>query len=76
MGNAAAADLVSPGESPIVDVGTTATAVARALAQRRNLADITVFAKSLTNIKLPEATIKSRMVKAASDLGVGTIVAK
>jgi DeoR family transcriptional regulator of aga operon len=44
----AAADLVSSGESLIIDVGTTATAVARALAERRNLADITVFTNGLT----------------------------
>jgi len=120
----AAADLISSGESLIIDVGTTATAVARALAERRDLADITVFTngltiaaelepeiprmtvvltggtlrprqhslidpygdfifdkinvttafvgcngmhpqEGLTNINLPEATIKSRMVKAA-----------
>ncbi len=120
----AAADLISSGESLIIDVGTTATAVARSLAQRRDLVDITVFTngltiaaeleseiprltvvltggmirprqhslidpygdfildrinvttafigcngihpqEGLTNINLPEATIKSRMVKAA-----------
>ena len=45
---AAAANLISSGESLIIDVGTTATAVARALAERGDLADITVFTNSLT----------------------------
>lgn len=45
---AAAASMVSSGESLIIDVGTTATAVARALGQRSELADITVFTNGLT----------------------------
>jgi DeoR family transcriptional regulator of aga operon len=44
----AAANLISSGESVIIDVGTTATAVARSLAQRRELVDITVFTNGLT----------------------------
>lgn len=44
----AAAGLVSSGESLSIDVGTTATAVARALAQRSELADVTVFTNGLT----------------------------
>lgn len=47
IGTAAAA-LVSSGESLIIDVGTTATAVARALARRSELSDVTVFTNSLT----------------------------
>lgn len=45
---AAAAALVSSGESLIIDVGTTATAVARALADRTDLTDIVVFTNGLT----------------------------
>ena len=47
IGSAAAA-LVSSGESLIIDVGTTATALARALAKRSDLRDVTVFTNSLT----------------------------
>jgi len=47
IGTAAAA-LVSSGESLIIDVGTTPTAMARALARRRDLDDITVFTNGLT----------------------------
>ena len=45
---AAAAELVSPGESLVIDVGTTTTAVARALAQRTDLEDVTIFTNGLT----------------------------
>jgi len=44
----AAASLVSSGDSLIIDVGTTTTAVAHALNQRTNLDDIVVFTNSLT----------------------------
>ncbi len=44
----AAASLVSPGDSLIIDVGTTTTAVAHALTERTNLDDIVVFTNSLT----------------------------
>lgn len=44
----AAAALVTPGDSIIIDVGTTATAVAEALAAREELTDVTVFTSSLT----------------------------
>jgi DeoR family transcriptional regulator, aga operon transcriptional repressor len=46
-----AASLVSPGETVILDVGTTATAVARALARRNELYDVVVFTNAL-NIAL------------------------
>jgi DeoR family transcriptional regulator of aga operon len=45
---AAAAKLVSPGESLVIDVGTTTTAVARALAQRTDLDDVVIFTNGLT----------------------------
>lgn len=47
----AAASLISPGETLILDVGTTTTAVARALIQREDLHDIVVFTNAL-NIAL------------------------
>lgn len=47
----AAADLVSSGQTIILDVGTTTTAVARALIARENLHDVVVFTSSL-NIAL------------------------
>lgn len=46
-----AAALVAPGETIILDVGTTTTAVARALMKREELHDITVFTNAL-NIAL------------------------
>ena len=46
-----AASLVAPGETLILDVGTTTTAVARALMQREDLRDIVVFTNAL-NIAL------------------------
>jgi DeoR family transcriptional regulator of aga operon len=45
---AAAAALVSSGEAVIVDVGTTTTALARALVDRRDLVDLTVITSGLT----------------------------
>lgn len=58
----AAADLVSPGDSLIIDVGTTTTAVARALAQRSELEDIVVFTNGLTiamelELEIPRFTV-------------------
>ncbi|HSK91112.1 MAG TPA: DeoR/GlpR family DNA-binding transcription regulator [Euzebyales bacterium] len=44
---AIAAALVSPGESVFLDVGTTTTAVARALVQRDDLEDIVVLTNAL-----------------------------
>lgn len=44
----AAAGLVSSGETVILDVGTTTTAVARALVARDGLADVTVITSGLT----------------------------
>ena len=43
-----AASLVSTGETLILDVGTTTTAVARALVKREDLHDIVVFTNALT----------------------------
>jgi DeoR family transcriptional regulator, aga operon transcriptional repressor len=43
----AAAQLVSSGESILIDVGTTAAAFARALRQRADLTDVTVFTNGL-----------------------------
>lgn len=45
---AAAAAMVSSGETIILDVGTTTTAIATSLAERNDLADVTVFTNSLT----------------------------
>lgn len=45
---AAASALVTSGDTVILDVGTTTTAVARALATRDDLADVTVFTNALT----------------------------
>ena len=44
---ASAAALVAPGESVFLDVGTTTTAVARALVQRADLEDIVVLTNAL-----------------------------
>lgn len=44
----AAATLVSSGDTLILDVGTTTTALAHALAARDDLVDVTVFTSSLT----------------------------
>jgi DeoR family transcriptional regulator of aga operon len=44
----AAAELVASGDSLILDVGSTATAVAYALARRNDLIDLVVFTNSLT----------------------------
>lgn len=54
-----AASLVSPGETVILDVGTTTTAVARALARRTDLYDIVVFTNAL-NIALELETANPR----------------
>ena len=44
----AAAEMVSDGDTLVLDVGTTTTAVAHALARRDDLNDVTVFTSSLT----------------------------
>ena len=44
----AAADLVSSGESILIDVGTTTTAVAQELIARTDLNDLTVFTSGIT----------------------------
>lgn len=43
-----AAQMVSSGDSIVLDVGTTTTAIAQALALRDDLSDVTVFTSSLT----------------------------
>jgi DeoR family transcriptional regulator, aga operon transcriptional repressor len=43
-----AAAMVSDGDTIVLDVGTTTTAVAHALAERADLTDVTVFTSSLT----------------------------
>lgn len=45
---AAAAAMVTDGETVILDVGTTTTAIARALSARRELRDVVVFTNGLT----------------------------
>lgn len=45
---ALAAGMVAPGDTVILDVGTTTTALAQALASRDDLQDVTVFTSSLT----------------------------
>lgn len=57
-----AASLVSPGETVILDVGTTTTAVAHALIRRTDLYDIVVFTNSLNiafalEVAIPRFTI-------------------
>jgi DeoR family transcriptional regulator, aga operon transcriptional repressor len=43
-----AVDLIEPGDSVILDVGTTTTAIAAELAERTELADVSVFTSSIT----------------------------
>lgn len=43
-----AASLISPGETVILDVGTTTAAVARALVERDDLSDVVVFTSGIT----------------------------
>lgn len=58
-----AASLVSHGETVILDVGTTTTAVARALARRDDLYDIVVFTNSLTiALELESAILRFTVV--------------
>ena len=52
-----AAGLIRPGETVILDVGTTTTALARAIVAREDLTDVTVFTASLTNALEFEAAI-------------------
>ena len=56
----AAADLVSPGETVVLDVGTTTTAVATALVARDDLHGVTVFTNGL-NIALELERAADRM---------------
>jgi DeoR family transcriptional regulator, aga operon transcriptional repressor len=56
IGTSAAA-LVVPGETLILDVGTTTTAVARALASREDLEDVVVFTNGITIALELEAAI-------------------
>lgn len=53
----AAASLVSSGDSLIIDVGTTTTAVAHALTERTDLDDVVVFTNGLTIAMQLEPTI-------------------
>jgi DeoR family transcriptional regulator, aga operon transcriptional repressor len=58
-----AAQMVEPGDSIILDVGTTTTAIAQALAARDDLTDVTVFTSSLTiALVLEEATQRLTVV--------------
>ncbi len=52
-----AASLVQDGETVIIDVGTTTTAVARALVARQDLRDVVVFTNALNIALLLEAAI-------------------
>lgn len=52
-----AASLVSTGDSIIIDVGTTATAVAQALTERRDLENIVVFTSGITTAMTLESAI-------------------
>ncbi|WP_108665766.1 DeoR/GlpR family DNA-binding transcription regulator [Euzebya rosea] len=45
---ARAVDMVEPGDSIILDVGTTTTAIAKELATREDLTDVSVFTSSIT----------------------------
>ncbi|AXV06358.1 transcriptional regulator, DeoR family, putative [Euzebya pacifica] len=45
---ARAVDMVEPGDSIILDVGTTTTAIAHELATREDLVDVSVFTSSIT----------------------------
>jgi DeoR family transcriptional regulator, aga operon transcriptional repressor len=53
----AAAAIVSSGDTIVLDVGTTTTAIAQELAAREDLTDVTVFTSSLTiALALEDAT--------------------
>lgn len=52
-----AASLVSTGDSIIIDVGTTATAVAQALTERRDLENLVVFTSGITTAMTLESAI-------------------
>ena len=54
---AATARLITPGETVLLDVGTTTTAVARALAARTDLHEVVVFTNGLTIALELEAAI-------------------
>jgi DeoR family transcriptional regulator of aga operon len=43
-----AVDLIEPGDSVILDVGTTTTAIAAELAERTELSDVSIFTSSIT----------------------------
>lgn len=58
----AAAQLVHDGETIILDVGTTTTAVARALVARTDLRNVTVFTNSLTTALELESAVPRLMV--------------
>jgi DeoR family transcriptional regulator of aga operon len=52
-----AASMVSNGDSVIIDVGTTATAVAQALTERKDLENIVVFTSGITTAMTLESAI-------------------
>ena len=52
-----AASTIRPGETVILDVGTSTTAIAKALVSRHDLTDVTVFTSSLTIALELEAAI-------------------
>lgn len=52
-----AAGMIRSGETVLLDVGTTTTALARAIVTREELTDVTVFTASLTNALELEAAI-------------------
>src|SRR5437763_10865604 len=52
-----AAELIRPGESVVLDVGTTVVAAARALVAREDLRDVVVFTNGLKTTPEPEAAI-------------------
>jgi len=59
----AAAQMVESGDSIVLDVGTTTTAIAQALAARDDLTDVTVFTSSLTiALALEDATQRLTVV--------------
>jgi DeoR family transcriptional regulator, aga operon transcriptional repressor len=58
-----AAGMVQSGDSIVLDVGTTTTAIAQALAARDDLSDVTVFTSSLTiALALEDATQRLTVV--------------
>ncbi len=64
-----AASLISHGETVILDVGTTTTAVARALVRREDLYDVVVFTNALNiALELESAIMRTPFFSAAMEL--------